>query len=52
MVNVGICYDHLEYFTANWYSLWQFGIVCDHLVCSDQEKSGNPAVSHDAARPD
>jgi hypothetical protein len=39
----------LEYFTAFWYNLQPFGIVCGHLVyfsvlvCLDQEKSGNPA---------
>jgi hypothetical protein len=25
-------YDHLEYFMAIWYNLWQVGIVCGHLV--------------------
>jgi hypothetical protein len=49
MVNVGMFYDHLEYFMAIWYNLWLFGIVCGHLLyifpnleCLDQEKSGNP----------
>jgi hypothetical protein len=32
MENVGIYYDHLEYFTANWYDLWPFVINCGHLV--------------------
>jgi hypothetical protein len=32
MVNVGIFYDHLEYFMAIWYNLWLFGIVCGHLL--------------------
>jgi hypothetical protein len=32
MENVSIFYDHLEYFTAIWYNLWPFGIVCGHLV--------------------
>jgi hypothetical protein len=32
MENVGIYYDHSEYFTAIWYNLWPFGIVCVHLV--------------------
>jgi hypothetical protein len=32
MENVGIFYDHLEYFTAIWYNLWPFSIVCGHLV--------------------
>jgi hypothetical protein len=36
MVNVGIFYDHLEYFMAVWYSLWPFGIVCGHLLYSSQ----------------
>jgi hypothetical protein len=39
MENVVIFYDHLEHFTAIWYNLWPFGIVCCHF---DQEKSGNP----------
>jgi hypothetical protein len=30
--NVGIFYDHLEYFMAIWYNLWPFCIVCGHLV--------------------
>jgi hypothetical protein len=25
-------YAHLEYFTAIWFNLWPFGIVCGHLV--------------------
>jgi hypothetical protein len=43
-------YDHLEYFTATWYNVWSFGVVCGHLVysyvlvCLDQEKSGNPGA--------
>jgi hypothetical protein len=32
MKNVVIFYDHLEYFTAIWYNLLPFGIVCGHLV--------------------
>jgi hypothetical protein len=32
MENVGIYYDHLEYFTAIWYNLWPFVINCGHLV--------------------
>jgi hypothetical protein len=38
MVNVGIFYDNLEYFTAIWYNLWPLGIniwpfgkVCGNL---------------------
>jgi hypothetical protein len=27
-----IFYDHLEYFTAIWYNLHPFGIVCCHLA--------------------
>jgi hypothetical protein len=30
--NIGIFYDHLEYFMAIWYNLWLFGIVCGHMV--------------------
>jgi hypothetical protein len=43
-----VFYEHLEYFTAIWYNLWPFGIVCVHLVhfsgfgSMHQEKSGNP----------
>jgi hypothetical protein len=36
MVNVGICYDYLEYFMAHWYNLWPFGIVCGHLLYFSQ----------------
>jgi hypothetical protein len=32
MVNVGIFYDHLEYFMAIRYTLWPFSIVRDHLL--------------------
>jgi hypothetical protein len=32
MVNVGIFYDHLEYFMAISYNLRPFGIVCGHLL--------------------
>jgi hypothetical protein len=32
MENVFIFYGHLEYFMAIWYSLWQSGTVCGHLV--------------------
>jgi hypothetical protein len=49
MENVVIFYDHLEHFTAIWYNLRPFGIVCGHLVYFqyflvylDQAKSGNP----------
>jgi hypothetical protein len=52
MVNVGLFYDHLEYFMAIrynlhmavWYSLWSFVIFSPNLVCLDQEKSGNPGA--------
>jgi hypothetical protein len=30
--NVGIFYDHLEYFTSIWYYLWPFDMACGHLV--------------------
>jgi hypothetical protein len=46
--NVGIFYDHLEYFTALWCMLWPFGTVCGHLVhfscfgMCGTKKSGNP----------
>jgi hypothetical protein len=48
MVNVGIFYDHLEYFMAIWYNLWPFGTVCGHLLYFSQfgmfgpRKSSNP----------
>jgi hypothetical protein len=48
---IPILYYHLEYFIAICYNLWQFGIVCCHLVylpilvCLDQEKSGKPDVA-------
>jgi hypothetical protein len=32
MENAVIFYDHLEYFTAMWYNLGPFGIVCGNLV--------------------
>jgi hypothetical protein len=32
MENVGVYYDHLEYFAAIWYNLWPFDIDCGHLV--------------------
>jgi hypothetical protein len=32
MENVVIFYDQLEYFTAIWYHLQPFSIVCGHLV--------------------
>jgi hypothetical protein len=32
MESVCMFYDHLEYFTAIWYNLWPFGIVCGNLV--------------------
>jgi hypothetical protein len=36
MKNVGIFYDHMEYFTAICYNVWPFGIVCCHLVYFSQ----------------
>jgi hypothetical protein len=50
-VNVGIFYDHLEYFLAIWYNLWTFGVVCGHLKYFSRvgmfgpKKSGNPALN-------
>jgi hypothetical protein len=32
MEGVGILHVHLVYFTAVWYTLWQFGIFYGHLV--------------------
>jgi hypothetical protein len=25
-------YDYFEYFTAIWYNVWPFGIICGHLL--------------------
>jgi hypothetical protein len=36
MENVGMFYDHLEYFTAIWYKLWPVSIVYGHLVYFSQ----------------
>jgi hypothetical protein len=36
MANVGIFYDHLEYFMDIWYNLWLVGIVCGHLLYFSQ----------------
>jgi hypothetical protein len=36
MENVGMFYDHCEYFTAIWYNLRPFGLVCGHLVYFSQ----------------
>jgi hypothetical protein len=48
MVNIGIFYDHMEYFMAIRNNSWPFGIVCGTLLyfskCLDQEKSGNPEL--------
>jgi Kef-type K+ transport system membrane component KefB len=45
---VYVFYHHLDYFTAIfmavWYTLLSFGIFFPVLVCSDQEKSGNPGT--------
>jgi hypothetical protein len=30
--NVVLFDDDLEYFMAIWHNVWQFGIVCGHLV--------------------
>jgi hypothetical protein len=56
MVNVGIFYDHLEYFMAICYNFWPFGIVCGHLlyfsnlVCLDKETSGSPGSLAEACQ--
>jgi hypothetical protein len=50
MENVGIFYEHLEYFSAIRYNLWPLGIgslwssdiFFPVLVCSNREKSGSP----------
>jgi hypothetical protein len=51
MENIGYIFVQWEYFTAIWYNLWPFGIVCGFLVyifavlvCLDQEKSGSPGT--------
>jgi hypothetical protein len=43
MENVGIVYKHLEYFTAIWYILWQFGLFFPFWYVRTK-KSGNPGV--------
>jgi hypothetical protein len=42
MENVGVFYDHLEYFTAIWYNLWPFVAFWYIFSFLDPEKSGNP----------
>jgi hypothetical protein len=50
MEDVCIFYRHLVYFTANWYILWTFGILCliwyifTHFDMLYQENSGNSVV--------
>jgi hypothetical protein len=50
MENLGIFYDHLDYFRAIGNILWPFGIFCGNWYIFprfgilDQEKSGNPDV--------
>jgi hypothetical protein len=49
MENVGVFYSNFKYFTAIWFNLWPFDIVCGQLVHFsrfgfDREKSGNPAA--------
>jgi hypothetical protein len=51
MVDVGIFYRHLVYFTGIWYRyLWSFGLFCWNFVyfprfgTLHQEKSGNPGL--------
>jgi hypothetical protein len=45
---VDIFYGHLEYFSAIWYKLWPFGIICGSWVYFSRfgmfgpRKSGNP----------
>jgi hypothetical protein len=36
MENVGIFYDHLEYFPSIWYNLWLFDMAGHHLVYFSQ----------------
>jgi hypothetical protein len=31
MENLGRFYDYLEHFTAIWFNLWSFGIVCGYF---------------------
>jgi hypothetical protein len=53
MEDVGIFYEHLVHFTAFWYILWTFGILCGNLVYLSlfgilyQEKSGNPGRQYE-----
>jgi hypothetical protein len=51
MENLGIFYDHFDYFRAIGNILWPFGIFYGNLVYFprfgflDQEQSGNPAIN-------
>jgi hypothetical protein len=36
MVNVGMFYDHWEYFVAIWHNLWPFGIVSGYWLYFSQ----------------
>jgi hypothetical protein len=36
MENVGIFYDHLQYFSSIWYNSWPFGMAGGHLVYISQ----------------
>jgi hypothetical protein len=57
MENVGIFYEHFEYFTDIWYILWRFGNVVViwyifprfGILC--QEKSGNPGLNQFSRSP-
>jgi hypothetical protein len=46
MENVSLFFDHLEYLNAIWYILWLYLVYFPVLVCSNQDKSGNPEVEH------
>jgi hypothetical protein len=51
MEDAGIFFEHLVYFTSNWYILWLFGIFIPRFSMLYQEKSGNPAYGGVAGWP-
>jgi hypothetical protein len=46
MADVCIFGGHLDYFTAFWFTLWQFGNFFPRFGMLYHEKSGNPGSVH------
>jgi hypothetical protein len=52
MEDVGKFYGHFVYFTAIWYTLWPFGIICGHFGihfpfwCVAPRKIWQPCIQH------